>query len=352
MVNPTAWMRGARRGSGLHGALLLFVVVAAGCERGGQTPGSEPIAVVDGVVLDATVVQMIADRDHITADAARQRAIETLQLAAAAKAEHAAQSAAEPEPMVAAARRTQLLRAARARVWLDAIFLPSRGAADIPQDDPALARALASPRYVHPRVHRVCQLVLIPAGLTDIEAARAITTDPQWQARAHAWMDPLAERLQRYVPVTDPHVCRLAEEVVPKLRPALDDDTITLRLEPEGGFDLTACIDAEPGRPPDAPCETPQFDPAWTERIAQTAPGTWTGVFQGGWGLHLAYVAAIEEPRSPDRPEDMAWIREQIHTAWLAREWTTALERLTQARAVRIAASPGQDGAAPPGEVP
>jgi len=287
-------------------------------------------------VLDASVVRQIAERDEVDEAAARAQAIDTLRLVAAARAEREQSTGADPAPLVTEARRAQLRRAAAARLWLDEGFEPTRRPQDIPDDDPLMQRALSNSRFVHPEVHRVCQFVAIPANAKSIDEAQPIAADPQWRTRARARLQPVVERVQRYVPPGDAEACKLMARLLsllPEVTDANEDSGIVVRYEKEGGFDLDACAELAD----DGSCTQPRFDAAWTERIADTEPQTFTGVFGGTWGLHYAYLAAIEPPRLADDPETLAWIREEIHVPWLAEQLATLLERLAQKRAVRIA---------------
>lgn len=301
-------------------------------------------------MLDASVVRQLAARDGIDQDAARTKALETLRLVAAARDAHARSAGADPAPLVTEARRGQLVRAARARLWLDDVFEATRRPRDIPPDDPLLGRALASSRYVHPEVHRVCQIVAVPADVTSIEDARPIAADPQWRERARARLQPVVERVERYVPPGDADACKLMARVLsllPEVTDANEDSGIVVRFEQEGGFHLEACA----ALAEDGTCTQRRFDEAWTERIAATKVATFTGIFEASWGLHYAYLASVEPPRPADDPETLAWVREEIHVPWLAEQLATTLERLAQKRAVRIVHE-ADAAAAPEGDPP
>ncbi|MBL4684164.1 MAG: hypothetical protein JKY37_06220 [Nannocystaceae bacterium] len=291
---------------------------------------------VDAKPLDASVVRQLATRDGVSEDVARAQAIETLQLAAGSRAAHAQQQYSDPRPQIAATRRQHLLRAARARLWLDEDFASPRTPAAIPDDDPILGRALSSSSYVHPRVHRICQVVVIPADAKNMTEAELITRDPAWRARAMSVLSPLAARIQRYIPASDPEACGLIGRSMSVLRPETVDEDLLLRFESQLAFDLTACAEvADDGR-----CVKPNFDPMWTERIGTLDPGTYSEVFAGSWGLHFASLVAIEPLRDLADPSTSVLIREQIHLKWLVREFANYMEALQRDSAVRVAALP------------
>ncbi|MEM6996451.1 MAG: peptidylprolyl isomerase [Myxococcota bacterium] len=318
--------------SGLQAAVLAAAAaIQLGCGDGPKASG-HAVARIDGEALDASVVRHIASRDGIESAEAKQRAIETLRLAAAARAEHAA-GHSDPGPLLAPAREAQLLRGARARLWLDEGFVPSRGAEAIGTEDPLMARALASSRFVHPEVHRVCQVVVVPKSASTLDEALAITTDPQWRERAHRVLDPVAVRMRRYVPEGDAEACALIGRSLKVLKPSEVDEDLVLRFEKQTAFHLAACASENP----DGSCAQPSFDAAWTAQIAKLSPGHYAEVFAGSWGLHLAYLVAIEPARPKEDPATLAWIREEIHPQWIAHQFVTTVERLQQKRAVRIA---------------
>lgn len=294
------------------------------------------MAVVDGVVLDASVVDHIVHRDGVDAATATAYAIDVLQWAA-----DGAHSAVGPS--LTPARRAQLLRAARARVWLHDEFEASHTPADIPTDARVLAVAYANSRFVHPALHRVCQVVVLPEGVASRDEAVAVTQDPKWQARARTVMQPLQQRLLRYIAPGDPSACTLMARVFSIAKPDTAEG-IQVRYEKEAGFDLSACAQTAE----DGSCAVPQFDEAWGAVIEATPPGQFTEVFLGSWGLHLAYHVAADPARLATDPQTEPWIREQVHAEWLAGEFAATLEQLQQRRAVRMVDPSAQEGAPPP----
>lgn len=288
-------MRRARR-CGAIAALIL------GCD--GAREGSGPR--IDGVPIDPAVVEHVAARDGLDATAARARVVETLRLAAAARAERGA------EPELADARRSHLRRTALARVVLHDDFEASHGVEDLPADDPLLVRARTEPRFVHPALHHVCQVVAAPPGKLDDEALAAKTAEPQWRARALARMEALRRHVEATVPLDDDDACELMLRNT-ELERDPDDDVVALRSEAAGGFDLDAC--AEPAGP-DGRCDSPRFAPEWVDAVREGPVPGLRGPFPTRFGVHLALVREVLPASGPEDPGFEAEMRARIHPMW------------------------------------
>ncbi len=282
-------------------------------------------------VLDATVVRMVAERDGLTDAQARERVADTLRLVAAARDE-AARQGADPAELVSETRRAHLLRAARARLWLQTEFEPKHRASDIPRDTPALLQARASPHHVRPRLHRICQLLAVLDG-DDREENLARAQDPAWRARARPVFERAVARAQRYVPDDDPQACDLLGKLLSFDASHVDD--VRLRIE-TGAFDLDACAREDP----DGTCVEPRWDRDWTEAVGKASGPGFLPPFTTQFGFHLVYVVEILEPRDADDPEVEATIVDAVLPAWRRERLAEILATLRQKRSVRVAREP------------
>lgn len=293
-----------------------------------------------GLVLDAAVVEHIAARDGLSADQARQRALDTLRLVAAGRQQRAeAGGAGEAGEAVPERRAEHLRRAARARLWLTERFEPEHGPDDIPDDDPRLVRARTDPSLVHPEIHRVCQVVIQPPGVDDLEAKAAITDQAPWRQAAQDALAPVLERIERNVPVGDPEACQLIQREI-QLSAALTDPRLELSFPKPGGFDLDACLQV---RESDGACIQPRFDPAWTSQVrAMEAPGL-SAPFFTRFGLHVVYLAEHLDAQPKGDPATEQAVRRAVLDAWRADRLDARLDQLGQAASVRVRTPSGDD---------
>lgn len=293
-------------------SLATFVLGCGAAERVGSGPR------IDGLPIEPAVVEQVAARDGLDPAAARLRVIETLRLAAAARAERG------DEPELADARRGHLRRTALARVVLHDDFEASHGIDDLPADDPMLVRARTEPRFVHPALHHVCQIIAAPPGKLDDDTLAAKTAEPQWRARALARMEALRRHVEATVPLADAEACALMLRNT-ELERDPSDDTIALRGEGSGGFDLDACAEA-PG--PDGRCDSPRFAPEWVDAVREGPVPGLRGPFPTRFGVHLALVREVLPASRPEDPGFEAELRERIHPMWTAAalgQWLVSL---------------------------
>lgn len=283
------------------------------------------------LVLDRSVVQHLAERDGLDPAVARARALDTLRLVAAGR-EAAAEAPGEAKPELSHARATQLKRSARARLWLKTEFEPRHRPEDIPEDDPLLARARGTSAWVHPRVHRVCQVIVMPPADLQGEAAEAMAEDPAWLEGAMAIAERVHHRAQRHVPLADDGACGLLGRMA-ELSGQPADARYRLRFEDEVGFDLEAC--AEHGR--DGTCVRHTLVEEWSAVIGELRPPSLPAPFPTRFGVHVALLRGIEPARPPGDPATEAFLRQQIHRRWQTDAFARELERLTGKRTVRIA---------------
>jgi hypothetical protein len=314
-------------------SISISISMGTGCARPEGPVVTDAVAHVDGIGLDASVVAFVAERDGVDEASARARAIETLQLVAAAR-EQRREAAGEPTEELTPTRRAQLLRAARARLWLRTDFEPPRGPDAIPNDDPLLVRARSTSAWVHPEIVRVCQIIVVPKGLEG-DAARERAGDPTWLEGAQRIAASLHQRAALHAPAADAEACTLLGRVV-SLSGQPTDEQYEVRYEKERGFDLDAC--AESG--PDGTCRRPVLDATWTGVAAGVEAPALAAPFVTQFGVHVLVVRGTEPAREAGRPETEAFLREQVHAMWQQREFGEYLQRLQAKRAVRIATEP------------
>jgi hypothetical protein len=308
--------------------VALLVVATIACNRAPEADGR---AKIDREAIDPAVVAWVAERDGLDETAARAKVIETLRHVAAARAERS-DGAPELDPV----RAAHLRRTALARLVLREEFERTHRAADIPDDDPLLVRARAPGRYVHPKVHDVCQVLVTPTNM-DPSTLDSITADAAWRVRADALLEPTLRHLRATIDLEDPHACELVARDMPlELKKG---DGIELRYE-RGGFDLDAC-----GEPlaADGTCNAPQWDPDWVAAVREGEVPGWRGPFYTRFGVHFALVQQILPANMPDSEGFESRLREAILRDWQAVElqrWLTALRTEYAAQTV-IAAEDG-----------
>ncbi len=279
------------------------------------------------------VVEMVAARDRIARRDAAQHVEDVALLAAAARAAQSTQP--DPPPLLTGTRARFLRRAALARVWLRDVFEPEHGLDDIPEDDPIFAAALASPKYVRPRLHMLCQLVAVPSGFADDrDGLLAKADDAQWQALAKARIEPVAERMRRVVRTDDPEACRLMAKLM-RFETA-DDGAVRINVESKA-FDLDACSE----RRVDGSCAQPRFAREWVEQVRQHADPGFIPMFQTRFGYHVVFLAKILPAASKDDPATRSAVREAALVPWRAAALDAELTALRKRWAVKVASSLG-----------
>lgn len=327
MATPASAVSRSRWRSEPAGALLVAVLGHGGCERAQPHSLAQAVARSD----DARVVAMVAARDGLDdADATAEVALRR-RIAADALAR-----AEEPESLLPPSRRSHLVRTAAARVALHDLFEASHGAADIPDDDPMLQRARGDGRFVHPRLHRVCQIIAEPPGKLQGDALAAAIATPGWRERADAAIAVLRGHVEASVPLTDPQACALMLAQLPLERDDPDDDVV-LRAEGGGGFDLDACSVAPAA---DGSCDAPRFAPEWTSVIADGPTPGLRGPFATRFGVHLALVLDVLPAAGPEQPDFDANLRAAVLLPWRTEAFGRWLAQL-RTRHVALLASEG-----------
>jgi hypothetical protein len=294
--------------------------------------------------LEREVVEMLMTRDGLDEQQAEARALGTLRLVAARRAELVAreQPATHPDDLDPA-RREQLERAALVRLWLDETFEPAHEAEDIPQRviDQNLADPSLSRRLFHPELYFVCQALLVPAatsGDRNVEPPSEGEAAQQWRSAAQQAFAPFVERVMSVAPdllATDD--CSLlgrlvgaSERTFPimQLTGETEAGAVTIRFE-HFAF---------------APSEAQSFDPGWVAEVTADGSKRIIGPFATRFGLHLVIVGKIEPAQLADGslpPAELQAAREQllrseIEQAWRADQLQQTLANIRDRRVVRL----------------
>jgi hypothetical protein len=332
----------------LVGALLLACACGDDAERERDVVTR---VVGEGVELslEREVVEMLMARDGLDQQQAEAKAVRTLRLVAARRAELAARDKPPTYPdELDPVRREQLERAALVRLWLDETFEPANEAEDIPQRvieqnlaDPSLSR-----RLFHPELYFVCQALLVPAAKSEdgrnLEPPSEGEAAQQWRTAAEQAFAPFVDR-----------VTGIAPDLL-----ATDDCSLLGRLV--GGSERSFAISELPGETEPAftlrfeqfafaPSVADTFDPGWVAAVtAPPASGTAerriVGPFATRFGLHLVVIGKIEPARlAPGSlpPAELQAARElalrsEIEESWRADQLQRTLAELRDRRVVRL----------------
>jgi hypothetical protein len=326
----------------------LFAALVFGC---GDDSGRERdvVARVVGegqeLALEREVVEMLMARDGLDEQQAKARAVATLRLVAARRAEIAARDqpptyADELDPV----RREQLERAALVRLWLDEIFEPTHEAEDIPQRviqlnlaDPSLHR-----RLFHPELYFVCQALLVPAekvGDRHVEPPSEGEAAQQWRAAAEQAFAPFVARVDHIAPdLLETDDCSLLGRLVGGSEQTLETEAGAVEIR----FEQFAF----------APSMVDTFDAEWVAAVtAPPAAGARAvgerrivGPFPTRFGLHVVVVGNIEPAQLADGslpPAELEAAREQllrndIEEAWRTDQLLQTLAEIRDRRVVRL----------------
>ncbi len=311
------------------------------------------------------VVEDLAAREGIDEASARERALDTLRLVAARRAE----LAEHPEPPehpdgLAPARRRQLERAALVRLWLSDVFEPAHEADDIPARviEANMTDPRVSQRFFHPQVWVVCQALVVPAAK---EGGRHVLPPSEgepaerWRSGAEQAFAPFVARAKRLEDeLLAAGDCSLLGRLVQSSEQALALD---------GPSHRSAGEDAPPELPESGPSgpELPEsdrmtlrfeqfgfapdvegtLDPTWVERVRALGGTGLVGPFATRFGIHLVLVVKIEPASLADGshpPDELArrreaFLREQIRDQWRAEQLALEVQRIRDDRVVRVA---------------
>ncbi len=296
----------------------------------------DPRPKIAGEPIDDRVIDMVAKRDGLSRAAARAHVVETLRWSADAAA------ARPPDaPELDPSRRDHLRRTALARLWLAEVFEPTHLPADIPADDPLIARARSDSRHVHPEIVEVCHAIFVPEGIDDPAAAEIAAADPRWRAKALPFALSFAKHIAQTVPYGDPDACTFFANngaFEPKAQ-----DGVALRNDGRGGFVLDACAETND----DGSCRTPRFAPEWVEVIRTGPVPGLRGPFFTRFGVHVALVTRVLPATPTDEAEALEHVRAAVHDAWRTREVGTTLQSLRVEKAAQVI-GPDDGGEATP----
>jgi hypothetical protein len=321
---------------------LLTAALALGCGDDAQRERDVVARVVgegQDLALERAVVEMIMERDGLDEAQAKARAIETLRLVAARRAEIAARERPPThEDELDPARREQLVRAAMVRLWLDEVFEPAHEAEDIPQR--VVEQNLADPsvrrRLFHPELYFVCQALVVPAEVVDgrnVEPPTEPEAAQRWRAAAEQAFAPFVARVQRLAPdLLASDDCSLLGKLVGGSERSFETEAgaMTMRFE-QFAF---------------APSEVDSMDPEWLATV--TAPSQTErriiGPFPTRFGLHVVVVGNVEPAQLPDGSlpaKELAAAREQllrreIEEVWRADQLQRTLAEVRDRRVVRL----------------
>lgn len=289
--------------------------------------------------LEREVVEMIMARDGVDEQEARARAVKTLRLVAARRAELAAREQPPTYPdELDPVRREQLRRAALVRLWLDEVYEPTHEARDIPQRviDQNMADPSITRRLFHPELVFVCQALLVPSERVDgrhVEPPSEGEAAQQWRDAAQQAFAPFVERLNHVAPdVLASEDCSLLGRLVGGSEREFQTPAgaISMRFE-QFAF---------------APSEAENLDAEWVAAV--TAPSQTErriiGPFPTRFGLHLVVVTKIEPARLANGslpPAELQAAREEalrveIEQAWRADQLQQTLAEVRDRRVVRL----------------
>jgi hypothetical protein len=298
----------------------------------------------EGVELSLAreVVELLMARDGLDQPQAEARALWTLRLVAARRAELAAR---EPQPThpddLDPVRREQLERAALVRLWLDDTFEPTHEADDIPKRviDQNLADPSLTRRLFHPELYFVCQVLLLPAAKSpqgrNVEPPSDGEAAQQWRAAAEQAFAPFVQRVSSLAPeLLAADGCSLLGRLT-----ASSERTLPILDETEAGagtlrFEQFAF----------APGQAQSLDPTWVAEVGESSERRIIGPFATRFGLHLVIVGKIEPARLADGslpPDALQAAREQalsreIEQAWRADQLQQTLAEMRERRVVRL----------------
>jgi len=265
---------------------------------------------------------MVAARDGLDDATATERVREVLRLVEDARARHS------PEAELSVERIDHLRRTALARLWLTTEFEPAYALGAIPKERVDALRS--DPRFSHPALHRICQLVAVPSGDHDPAALKAAATDPSWRDRAKRRIEAVVQRFSRYLPPKPgPSPCTVLPQLL-HLEPR-DQDGVRIKLE-AAGFDLAACAEERE----DGSCKTPKWDAAWTQKVAAASPGHFIAPFETPFGWHWVYLDSIAPGSDPHDPAIETKIRASIQPAWRREAFAKRMTALRHDAAVKV----------------
>jgi len=258
-------------------ALLTALLPALAC-GGADTSraGQDAIAVVAGVPLAAVQVKEVEAREGIGEEAALASALDTLRLAAARREELG--EAAELDPV----RDANLRASALVRAYLRDVFEPEHGPAKM--SDKFLAQNIVPPqraaRHFHPRLHALCQVIVIPKQSKEKDAKPVLAPkdDEQWWTDAHGLLDPIVHRMRQWEPdFAGEKQCSLVFTAASLGRMESEDGELLIKTE-GGMFEVD---------------RKDLWSDVWVDALLAAKPKSFVGPFRTEFGIHFVYVLDI-----------------------------------------------------------
>lgn len=316
---------GHARCSGVVGVLM--GLVTAGCPTKAEHEPTFDVRSADASWIDDAVVREIASRDGVDLATARARAEDTLRLARA-RVRELERDDVELGPLaeLSPTQVDNLARTQLARTWLSEGFEPTHQSQDIPRD--LVAQNLESPKYFHPRVHVVCNVMIVSSERDTKGRIVEAPDDPAWRDRARHVLRPITSRLHAWLP--DPATersCKLLKQLVGEHERIYDDGRLTLRIE-SGVMDV---------------CRRDRWDEGFVDALCEPAdsPG-WYGPFDTRYGVHMVAVLSIKPETLPAAEERESILRDAMLNAWRTQMLDELLAR-DRAAKVRVLADPVAD---------
>ncbi|TPV94005.1 MAG: hypothetical protein B7733_17645 [Myxococcales bacterium FL481] len=244
----------------------------------------------------------IARRDRLSPEGARRVATDTLRLAQARLREiESTDPRVDATARLGWARLENLVRAHSARTWLREGFEPRHSPEDIPRK--LVAANLDSPKYFHPRIHGLCNVMVVPnEDPGDGSRIPLAPTTNEWRTRAHAVLERVETRLRRWLPDASREPdCKLVKRLVALHEGTYDDSRLRLRVE-SGVLDV---------------CRADRWDEGFVTALCGPATTAgWYGPFQTRFGLHLVAVLYVKPDTMPDADERDQRVRQRMLDAW------------------------------------
>lgn len=220
-------------------------------------------------------IDAVAERDGVDAETARARVIDSMRLAATRREELG--EGAELDP----ARSAHVREAALARVYLRDVFEAENGPEQV--SDGFLSQHLAleqrAARFYHPKLHKLCQVLVRPKQSDDPEAdVVKAPEDDAWWAEAEAMMAPIERRLRAWeADLEGEPNCDLIDRAILANRIDSEDGEMIARLE-TGVFEVD---------------RTDLWTKPWVEALREVDEPGFVGPFRTEFGVHLVYILAV-----------------------------------------------------------
>lgn len=286
-----------------------------GCTGPSNTPENDDqiIAWVNDTPIDRRVVQQIAKERSVDQARALELAADTLRLYFAYQEE--VRAAGEDQDLIAFLKTQGAVR-----VWLRDRFEPETAATKIPNKrvNAALEKVASQPRPFGPKLHGLCQVIVVPASAEPDTDARQI---PGFEASARQVIADMDKNLNLALPdLKNSERCelfdQLTELIAAKRPPELKLKREALRL------DLSST----------------QWDQDFVAQIAPQNSPTMLPPFMTKFGLHLVYLAKIFPANHPEtKAQREQQIRALMEPQWRSDQMEALLEKLRKSELIEWA---------------